>query len=283
MSEKSLYKDTFDKINEKFLKYYNFESKSIFDLLAMASFIKALEINILINQNVNSENSFLYLSNLRGTCEELISLKYLKEKINEADRNDLIIKLSQVQLSNDIAKQFSFLQKYRPFQPTLNAEKLETQNEKLTAINEILHRNGIKTKNKLPPTEQLALATGLSEFYEFMYRASSTFVHFNPRTMMRTVWYDNNKTFNFSISNFNSYYWDFSSFYGAYQFLILYKELKEIVDPADVINVEIMELKKTFKYRSHYPEIVTYEELNIDRPTTKWTVLNSLLDDQLFE
>lgn len=89
--------------------------------------------------------------------------------------------------------------------------------------------------------------------------------------------------FQFPISNFNEYYWDFSSFYGVYQLLLLYKEFKEIIDPKSIITEEINKLKMTFKHRAHYPEIVTYEELNIDRPKTKWTIINPMLDDQLFE
>lgn len=201
MIDKSICHNELNEINNKFSKYHEFENKPIFDILVMVSFIKAIEINVLIHQIVFNENSFLYLSNLRGTCEEYITLKFLKEKINENDRNDLIVKLSKVQMNNDIFKQFHFLQKYRPFQPTLDPRKVDNRRIQ-QEINEILVRNGIKTKNKLPPTEQLASSTGLSEFYEFMYRASSSFVHFNPRTMMRTVWYDKENVYHFSISNF---------------------------------------------------------------------------------
>lgn len=119
----------------------------------------------------------------------------------------------------------------------------------------------------------MARTIGFSEFYEFMYRACSSFVHFKPGILLRTVWYDNQNVGNISISNFNRYYWDFSSFYGVYQFLVLYKEFKSIIDINNILTSEIDILKESFKSR-HFPEVITFEELNITRPKTKWTVVN---------
>lgn len=282
MTDTSPYKSHLRQIDNKFAKYYDFEDRSMFNFLIMSSFVKALEIAVIINKSVFSDNSFLYLSNLRGTCEELITLKFIKDKIAESDRNILIESILNSQQANDIITQYAFLQKYRPFQPTLNGSKSKRNDEKVK-ISVVLERNGFKPNSKLPPIEQLASATGISEFYDFMYRASSSFVHFNPRTMMRTVWYDKENVYHFSLSNFNNYYWDFSSFYSVYQLLIIYKEFGTIVDSTKSILEEIDELKNTFKYRTHYPEIVTFEELNLKRPKTKWTVMNSMLKNQLFE
>lgn len=280
MTDKSQYLDALIEVDKKYSKEVDLSNKPIFELLVITSFIKALEINLIINKEAFQDNSFLFLSNLRGTCEELITLKFLHEKFDETDRNTIIDKISRLQLENDILKQFDFLQKYRPFQPTIPPIN-QAENPK-NKINEILSRNGISTKNKLPPTEQMARMIGFSEFYEFMYRACSSFVHFKPGILLRTVWYDNQNVGNISISNLNKYYWDFSSFYGVYQFLVLYKEFKSIIDINNILTSEIDILKESFKSR-HFPEVITFEELNIKRPKTKWTVVNLFLKNQLFE
>lgn len=279
----------FEKIQELFnqidlnkIQTVDIDNIGDFELTVKIAFCKCLQLNLLIHQEIFNPNSFLYLSNLRGTCEEVIVLKFINELFVEEDKNQIIKSIIKISIKKDLKEQKNFINKYRPAQPILD-EKL-ADHFPGEEIGTILNRNGING-NKIPPTAQMADKVGLKELYDFIYRASCSFVHFNPRIMQRTVWYDNNQTkkSTISITNFNKYYFSFSSFYGSYLFGLLYQNFKEYLNISAKDKGVIEEIIETVRRKVHYPDLVTYEECNLKRPKTELTIINDFLENQIFK
>lgn len=223
----------------------------------MIAFIKSLQLNQTLHDKIENENSFLFLSTLRGACEELITLEYIQQQIVEEDRSSIIGSPLKESMRKELIQQGHFIQKYSPAQPVLT-EKL-VEHFPSEEISSILSRNGIKGK-KMPPTNQMAETVGLEESYNYMYRASCSFVHFNPRIMLRTVWHENNlpEQSNISITNFNKYYFSFCSFYGSYLFGLIFQKFKSYLDLSKEDESTINEIIELIRRTVHYPELVTY-------------------------
>lgn len=260
----------------------NFDNVEDFELTVKIAFCKCIQFNKIVNKELFDENSFLYLPMLRGICEEVIVLKFIDELISEEDKNELIKSLMKSSMLKELKEQSCFINKYRPAQPVLN-EKLADHflGEEISII---LNRNGVNG-NKIPPTAQMADRIGLKELYDFIYRATCSFAHFNPRIMHRMVWYQNddiNKG-EISITNFNKYYFSFSSFYGSYLLGLLYKNFNGYLNISEKNEEIIKDIIESVRRKVHYPDLVTFEECNLKRPKTESTVINDFLENQIFE
>jgi len=102
--------------------------------------------------------------------------------------------------------------------------------------------------------------------------------------MLRTVWYQNNNTeeSNISITNFNKYYFSFCSFYSSYLLGLLYKTFNSKLN-IDNESAQIVEsIMEIIKNTTHFPELVTFEEFNLQRPETELTIINRHLKNQIF-
>ncbi len=254
--------ELYQSINIYLLQEANADDADVFKLTIRIAFIKSLQLNQQLHSKIEDEYSFLFLSTLRGVCEEIIVLKYINDFIKNHDKSLLISALLKNSIRKDLEQQTAFINKYRPAQPVLNeslAESFPGEN-----ISEILSRNNIisnkgEIRKDLPPIEQMASKVGLSELYNYIYRASCNFVHFNPRIMLRTVWYENNQPENskISITNFNKYYYSFSSFYGSYLFGLLFQEFKDFLQVDAENKIKIVEIMEHIRKTTHYPELVT--------------------------
>ncbi|WP_291152296.1 DUF5677 domain-containing protein [Flavobacterium sp. UBA7680] len=273
--------DLYQSINFESIEKINLEEKNQLDVLIHVAFTKSLQLNKILHEQIDNENSFLFLSSLRGICEEIIVLKYIHQEIKEADREAIVKSIFKVSTKKELEQQSIFMKKYRPAQPILNAEL--SDHIEAEGLEDIFKRNGINAKT-LPPTFQLAQKVNLEELYNYLYRASCSFVHFNPRVMLRTVWYQNNNTeeSNISITNFNKYYFSFCSFYSSYLLGLLYKTFNSKLN-IDNESAQIVEsIMEIIKNTTHFPELVTFEEFNLQRPETELTIINRHLKNQIF-
>lgn len=275
-------KDLYNKIDIQELQSVNLKSVSSFHLTIKIAFCKCFQLNQKIHEKIFDENSFLYLSMLRGICEEVIILKFINEVVSEEDKSKLIKSIMKASTLKELKEQSSFIKKYRPTQPVLDEKLMDYFSAE--EIPTILNRNDING-NRIPPTAQMADKVGLKELYNFIYRASCSFVHFNPRIMYRTVWYENDEMdkANISITNFNKYYFSFNSFYSSYLFGLLYTNFKEYLNLNKETEEVIEEIMETVRKKIHFPDLVTFEENNLQRPKTELTIINEFLENQIFE
>ena len=134
--------------------------------------------------------------------------------------------------------------------------------------------NEKKYRSHIPPIRQLAersLPGVLEIVYDFIYRLTSGEVHSNPRALLRLGW-GNSETLDkfpdrttFSTSHLGLYHLKVIQIYGAY-LLCLWLELV----PQDLgINKEeqvaVVELRKYLLSILRWPEMVTFEEMNVPR------------------
>jgi len=259
--------ELYNQIDVSELQTIDVNSSSIFEGLLRVAFCKCIQLNQMIHESINNDNSFLYLPNIRGICEEIIVLKFIDDLISDSDKDILLLSMSKLTIAKELREQELFIRKYRPAQPVLKEDF--ANNFKGEEISEVLNRNGING-NKMPPTAQMADRIGLKELYDYLYRGSCSFVHFNPRIMQRTIWAEKNSTkvYKTSITNFHKYYFSFSSFYCSYLLVLLYKYFGHYFHLSTEHVKIFVEIKEFIRRTRHYPELVTFEEVDLKRPKT---------------
>ena len=240
--------------------------------LIQASTSKCVEFNIEANRvKSRTESTFILVSNLRGICEDLIYLTYLS-KMDTQSANESIKLLIQQNIDKAFAAQSKFFELNNPYQPVLgkNISRQEaTQNVRESKKDLRDFWKSMKCpKRDGPNCRDMAEEVGLISTYEFIYYAASNFVHFNPQSLLRTGWGDASEedfVFKFSTRNMSGYYQSFSSFYAAVLF-IGYEASFGSKYFNNVLDVEIAQLIKIIKAFHRWPEIVTFEEMNIKPP-----------------
>ena len=110
---------------------------------------------------------------LRGLCEDLIVLKFIRQ-LKRKERDEVVQIKMMSSTADAIAKQAAFFRKNRPFQPVLSRffdpGNLAGAKDRLTIIGQ--HSKLWKTERKLPPVSQMADKVMLKQFYDFKKRSS---------------------------------------------------------------------------------------------------------------
>jgi len=244
-------------------------SNNIFQCVMKAAFAKSYEFNCLCNNLSNPHDSFFLMASLRGICEDLISIKYLKEKIT-IDRELLLSLLVRKGTFEGIIVQRNFFKENKPEQIIIDNENADELFDKLSIdIKSILIKNGLKGDKEFPSVAQMATDTKLIKLYNYLYYATSKLVHFSPGLLMRLGWAENmtSTTFKFSTKNFHKYYYDFNSYYAAFIFIEFYKAFKKDLELGKKFKGQIKQIVNLLDDQLRMPEIVTFEECNMKPPS----------------
>jgi hypothetical protein len=248
----------------------NFDTKEkAFICLLKAAFAKNYEFNCLCNQLEKVEQFFYIMPSLRGICEDLIAIKYMKEHI-KVERNKLISIQTEKRTLEGTIVQKSFFEENRPGQIILEIRNAHVRVDTLSQqIKEILVKNGLKGDKEFPSVAQMATDTKLIKLYNYMYYATSKTVHFEPGLLLRLGWSDSleSKVFTFSTKNFTRYHADFCSYYAAYLFIEFYQAFKKDLGLAILFKKEIEAMQEILADELRMPEIVTFEECNVKPPS----------------
>lgn len=242
--------------------------RCLLDILVISSFSKCVEFNIEANRKrQNPEVEYLLVGNLRSICEELIWLTYLS-RIDSALSTQIVEYLIDKNVIDGLEAQSKFFAANNPFQPILNSKLFNKsirdverkEKELIETLNSVNALNG-----RFPSVRNLANEIGLTSTYEFIYFSSSNFVHFNPLNLLRTGWKADDSPFEFSIRSLNLYCKMFSCFYGAIMF-IGFESSFGLKFFDNVLESEARSLVNLIENVSRWPEIVTFEEMNIPMP-----------------
>ncbi len=253
-----------------------FSSRTVFKCALIASFSKAINLAVAIFRKDHDIESYYKTPNLRGLCEEIIVLKFLHSELYPL-HNRMVQLITHRELKKDLEAQRGFFDNNRPFQPTLGPDNISHHGPVKDEIKGILEKNGIKG-HKLPPVEQMARKIGLEPLYNYMYRATSNFVHFNPGNLLRTGWGDlETMEFEFKPENFNIYYDQFNKCYVTYLIVILSKQFKRQLGIKGQMWKVIKEMESDLDKYLTWPEIVTFEEMNVKRPSEFFTTLRKAM------
>lgn len=233
-----------------------------------ASLVKCFEFNTHVRQK--SDDAFFRLPSLRGICEDLIVLNFI-QTMPENDREDLIQLMMFHDLHNRAKYQDAFFTAVRPQQPVLRLKDVDARIEELEGkIQEIWKRHGWSRFNNgaLPQTRQIADKQGspiLANLYDFLYRLTSASVHFNVQSLMRSGWGEPDNCI-FSTRNFNPYFSAFGTIYGAYLFCVYFEFFDDFLQPNAEVTETIKAIRKWVICQSRWPEMVTFEEMNLKVP-----------------
>ena len=123
----------------------------------------------------------------------------------------------------------------------------------------------------LPSVRSMAEKTGV---YDFMYHATSKWVHFNPHVLLRMGWgkcddksqLGDATRWKFSTEHFSPYYADFNRVYSVFLFrLLCVRLIDEFSEPA-AVRRSLEAITSRINGILRWPELVTYEEMNQDGP-----------------
>jgi hypothetical protein len=234
-----------------------------------AAFSKCIDFNVIVNRDrSNNDEAFLFLSGLRGIAEDLIVLKY-SLKFSAGTRATYFQKLRELNLRQGILAQRNFFESNNPFQYVVGKrnsmqESQAKYDDAKNALQEFWKTNGFPKNG--PTVKEMSEAVGLSTVYNYIYFAASNFVHFNPHALLRTGWGPMDGPFTFSIENFGGYYRDLAAVYGAILYLGFAVSFGSLLQKEEELRTGITEIESILVRTPRWPEIVTFEELNIPRP-----------------
>jgi hypothetical protein len=233
---------------------FDISTEGTFASVLKGCFAKTYDFVLLVHKELHPGAAFYLAPALPGICEDFIALSFLHKKRDPEVRDELLKAKAQNQLATAAQKQVAFFSRVRPFQPVfaLDPAKFPPAN--------------------LPPARNMANEVGLSELYDFVYAITSDVVHFNPRIILRNAWGPHPR-YSHSASHFDAYYQAFCRIYGVY-FLCLFarafaSEIQLSAESTDVVT----ELERALADELRWPEAVTYEEMNVEPPSTVIRVL----------
>lgn len=245
-----------------------------FEVLLRAATAKALEFNVRVQETGYTDGVF-YEPFLRGLLEEVIYLHFL-QPLGTDDRLELLDSLQMHDFFRTVGKQKTFFQTRRPQQPVYRVEfdgwdgdaELTRAKLRLEAI-----WSKLGWPKRPPSVRDLAVKAKLSDVYDYLYAATSRVVHFTPQSLLRLGWAtipashdatsDSSVPFTFSSRHFAKYHSEFTRFYGAFIFLLLYELLEPHVPQSEELAETLSSIRHGFEKLDRWPELITFEEMNM--------------------
>lgn len=253
------------KINEYNVLKDSGISTNFLSSLVKASFVKQVEF---IHSAFEQEDSniFFFLPGLRSNCEDYIVLTYFD---NENLDNDIIRLIIQVKTYESIEAQSKYFESGVTDQKKVNNIFTEDVYSKYKSdIRKYFEGKKIKLNNysQYPSTRKMALTIDEESFYNFVFHGTSKAVHFSPHILLRMAWGNDNEDNRYLLStgNFNLYYKSFVLYYSIYIPLKYYHRLSKYLFEVD--ERVLFQIQHVFSKISFLPEIVTFSEMNLNRP-----------------
>jgi hypothetical protein len=105
----------------------------------------------------------------------------------------------------------------------------------------------------------------LEVVYDFIYRLTSSTVHFDPPTLMRQGWGELPQV-TFSVRNMGPYYHAICMIYGTYIFCLYCESFEQQLAIDQAEKSTLTDLRKHLLNIFRWPEMVTFEEMNLPVP-----------------
>jgi hypothetical protein len=247
-----------------------YPTEGFFLPLLKAAIAKSYEFCLFAISEEGKSNSFFHSATLRGVCEDVISLKYYYS-FDPEDREIVAKNLTTIDMLENIETQQRFFKAKKPTQPIIKLSS--SQGHISLAKGQV---GNLKSKYKWkgdgyrPSVREMAQSCNLLELYDYLYSATSRWVHFSPRILTRMGWGNKNDKkeveASYSTAHFSEYYAFFNRFYAIYLFILqcnYFKgELNFDVDSLSIIKGMEEQLLGTVRW----PELVTFEEMNVKPP-----------------
>ena len=248
-------------------------TKNIFSSCLKASFVSTFEF-VDIASKEESGSAFFLTPALRRPTEDIIYFRFLSRYPHEI-REKILRDMMALEVMRNLKRQDSFFSRFRPFQIVI--KKQETDIDKIEDNVRLFWKNNgwPRLKNRVsPPIEQIAMKSdpGLLDIvYNFIYRLTSGTVHFSPQILLRSGWGDRSmKKIKVSLKNMDLYYTSLNQIYGSFLLCLYFEFFGRFLRPHQEEKMMVKELREHLQGRFRWPEMVTFEEMNIDVPKPKF-------------
>ena len=216
---------------------------------------------------------------LRAVTEDLILFRYLQQTCTPDEQNMIIKNMMLIDVYEKTNHQKRFFNKFRPFQPVLSYSA-DSEQVVTAAKDELANHwrghgwSNFRANASLPPIRELAERSDpgiLEVVYEFIYRLASGEVHSTPRSLLRSSWgyySKSGETINstFSIEHLGSYYLDVAQVYSTYLFCLWFELFDDQFDASKDDIAAVSKLREYLISIARWPEMVTFEEMNVPEP-----------------
>jgi len=209
-------------------------------------------------------DSFFLVASLRGICEDYISLRFIYEQA-KPEKHKIVFSRMMAEAHESSIAQWDFFKENHASQKLYCVDNvIEELKQFRDEIKTLLKGHPIRNSASMPAVHYMAKTTGLLPLYQYVYHATSQFVHFSPRLLLRMGWGGPPK-FNFSTKNFGDYYNHFAIFYGIFLLIAIFEWLSrtdvDVIQSPDSTSMSV--LRDYIEKTSRWPELVTFEEMNI--------------------
>ena len=235
----------------------------------------------------DAATAFFIVPALRAVTEDLILFRFLDKTGTPEERDMVIRNLNLVDVHEKLDHQSRFFSKFRPFQPVLppladSAQRIKDAKDELVDFWRDHGWRGFAANKAMPPIRELAEKSdpGLLEVvYDFIYRLASGEVHSTPRTLLRLGWGTSaNPDYapleaKFSTENLAEYHQEVAQIYSAYIVCLWFELFEDRLGTTEDEMVAVAGLRECLLSRGRWPEMVTYEEMNLKVPDAgigKW-------------
>ncbi|HYO07629.1 MAG TPA: DUF5677 domain-containing protein [Tepidisphaeraceae bacterium] len=235
-----------------------------FLLSVRAAFAKNYEVNQFIQTRDAQLNAFAVTSALRGICEDIIALKWLAT-LERRERDEAVGVMMMKSVLELMQQQTLFFGKYRPSQPILEAKDVTAEVQALKQrLRGMRKGNRWRKHREWPSVREMAEPTGLVPLYDFLYAATSSFVHFSPNNLLRMGKVaPGEERMHFSTSHFSDYYGHFNRFYGLFLFITFCTTFGATLGCRSEMKPPVERLMKHLDEELRWPELITMEEMNV--------------------
>jgi hypothetical protein len=239
-----------------------------FLLSVRAAFVKNFEVNQFIHTPGAAVNAFDITGSLRGICEDIIALKWLTT-YEKRDRDEAVGVMMMKSVLELMQQQTSFFNTYRPSQPILEAKDVSAEIHGLKQRLRAMRKgNRWKKHREWPSVREMAEPGGLLPLYDFLYAATSSFVHFSPNNLLRMgkpagPEGATGQRMQFSTLHFADYYSHFNQFYGLFLFVTFCTTFAATLGCKSEIKPAVEQLMKHLDEELRWPELITTEEMNV--------------------
>jgi hypothetical protein len=237
------------------------KAEGFFISCVRAALAKNFELNQFIHNQKPGIHDFAITASLRGVCEDIIALRFIATFSHE-DREEAVAVLMLKSVMELLQEQTRFFEKYRPSQPILEANVADEIHNLRLRLRQMRKSYRWKKHREWPSVQEMADITHLRPLYDFLYAATSCFVHFSPSNLIRMGAVHGDEL-SFSTSSFAEYYHAFNCTYGLFLFITLCTKFAAMLGIRDEIKPTIEQLMRLIDDQLRWPELITIEELNL--------------------
>ncbi len=243
-------------------------TKRMFSACLRSSVVKTFEF-LTVASTADSNEVFFLVPSLRSITEDIIVLRYISTLQSQL-RDQAIQSMMISSVRAGIGLQSSFFQRHRRQQPVLNIPDDNSHSSAKT----FWRNNGWPGLDReMPPVKELAKKCGpetLEFIYEYVFRLTSSSVHFSAQHLLRMGWGDSRSgKVTFDYRNMAPYFSTINLIYGSVLFCMYFKLFKRFLRPAVHEREAIERLRRKVDHEARWPEPVTFEEMNVRVPSLR--------------